>query len=279
MKTTGGDSKGNKKFDRYAVVSPCVDFDPAREFRLKYSWSEKAISLARKAGSKFGQSGVMSGGAFLVQLRGEGVLSMKDESNAWMTYYTHLRAARLGGALPGWIPTENPYLQEMSGALDGGGSSVSASTLLGFQATFVCGTRVDMHNLPVEFEAREGDFSKCVKEGKDRNEELRANHPGERFIKEETVIRVTFAPLQDCYREVSESSVKSSNETLNPVYKNFLSVDSCKSAAPAAEVPEDLRKEESESDYRGMLLGKGLPTETLVEVLVDPQDFLMEVTL
>jgi len=278
MDKTGGDSKGNDKFDRYAIVAPCVDFDPAREFRLKYSWSEKAISLARKAFNKFGKAGVMSSGAFLVQLRGEGVLSMKDESNAWMTYYTHLRAASLGGTLPRWIPTENPYLQEMSGALDGGGSSVDASTLLGFQATFVCGPRVDMHNLPVDFEAKEGDFSTCVKDGKGKNEELRASHPGGHFIKDETVIRVTFAPLQDCYRELSGSSVKSVNETMNPVYKNFMSVGSCQSVAPKGEVPDDLTTTTA-AHYRGMLLGKGLPEETLVEVLLDPQDFLMEVPL
>merc|ERR1712113_318809 len=120
-------------------------------------------------------------------------------------------------------------------------------------------------------EAKAGDFSACVKEGKMKNQELRAAHPDAPFLQEEIVIRVTFASLKECYHEVDTSLVKNANETTNPVFSNFMSMASCKQI-PLEEVPGALRTiKESDEQYRGMLLGKGLPQETLVEVLVDPE--------
>merc|ERR1712178_154062 len=49
IEDTGADSKGNKRFDRFAVMSPCAHFDPKREFQLKFTWSENALHIARKA--------------------------------------------------------------------------------------------------------------------------------------------------------------------------------------------------------------------------------------
>merc|ERR1719401_2897173 len=129
---TGGDSKKRQRYDRFAVVVPCVGFDPVREFNLKYTWVESALSLARKAHQKFGDGGktFTKAGAFKVQLRGSGVLSMHNEQNAWMTYFTHVRAARVGVDMPKFLPTSNPFLQELSGALTtSSDASVKASDL------------------------------------------------------------------------------------------------------------------------------------------------------
>merc|ERR1719333_1166086 len=93
MDKTGADSKNRQKYDRYAVTSPCVGFDPNTEFEMKFQWAENAITLLRKAHLKFNAATVDKSSTVKVQLRGEGVLKMSDESNAWITYSTHIRAS------------------------------------------------------------------------------------------------------------------------------------------------------------------------------------------
>lgn len=272
---TGADSKGLQRFDRFSVVSSCVKFDPNREFRLKYEWSEKAITLAYKAFKKFS---LPDSGAFKVQVRGEGSLHMKSETHAWMTYSSHFRAASVGQPMsfPPWTATQNPHLMEMAGVFDTSGA-VGADDLLGFEATFACGKRVEMHNLPLDFVQLPGSFKKCVQDAVVNNQELRDHNPTKPFLKDETIVRVTLAPLSSCYVDVDMSKVQNVNETKNNVFETFSAAKSKCAPIVASDLPEDLVSAKAALDYRGLILGQGLPDETLTEFLIDPADFMMEV--
>lgn len=281
---TGADSKNLQQYDRFAVVSPCVDFEPEREFDLKYKWGEKALVIARKAHQKFEE--IVRGKAFTVDVRGSGVLDMRNEENAWMSYAAHIRAAIIDKDMPMWIPTKNPFLMQLAGTMDtSSDKSVQATDLNGFKAFFACGTRTNMHDLALKSKDVSStdshlsqDFRSCAKEGAKKNEALRKNNPGKAYLADEVVVRVVFAELADCYHETDTSGVKFSNETENPVFKNFMSVTGCKSVDKSS-LPQDLKDAKDDWQYRGMLLGKGLPEDTLVEVLVDPADIVSELGL
>lgn len=275
----GGDSKKNRRFDRFAVMSPCEGFDPNREFRLKYSWSEKAMSMARKVFQKSSDAGFgASSGAVKVQIRSDGVLRMYDKETAWMTYFAHLRASNSGGTFSSWRKTSNPHLLDLVGIFDGySDASVGISDLLGFEATFACGTRIAMHELPIEFSSMQGSFRECVKSGVAANEKLRKELPDAPFHKDEIVVRTTFKALPACFKDMSATIPD--EETVNPTYKNFASIRGCEGVGGSSALPSDLAGAKSDGTYRGMLLGRGLPRETLLEVLIDPVDFLEEVEL
>ena len=89
-------------------------------------------------------------------------------------------------------------------------------------------------------------------------------------------MRITFHSLEDCRLHLS--TARNSNETENPVYRTFSSISGCPGIAEA-DFPKILKRDIEESRFRGLLLGSGLPDETLFEVLVDPEDFLKEVPL
>jgi len=277
IEDTGADSKGNKKFDRFAVVAPCYDFDPNREFRLKFTWTEQSIWIGRKAFQKLPSTFGTASAAVKVQLRSEAVLRMQDAENAWVDYFAHVRGADVVAPAPAfsdWIHTANAEMLDLAGIFDhGSDSSMQVKQLHGFETTFACGTRKEMHDLSMEFTSLRGSFRNCVKMGTVTNEKLRAKMPNEPFIPEEVVIRVTFKSLAYCHKD-SNPSVPV-EETANPVYQNFASLGGC-SSIEGEKLPEKLATAKADSTYRGMLLGAGLPEETLVEVLVDPADFLQE---
>jgi hypothetical protein len=281
---TGADSKNLQQFDRFGVVSPCVDFDPEKEFDLKYKWAEKALVMARKGHQKFEE--IVRSKAFTVELRGAGVLDMRNEENAWMNYFAHVRAAGIAKDMPMWVSSKNPFILELVGTLDtSSDKSVKATDLKGFEAFFACGTRKNMHDLSLKSEDvtsadshLDKDFLTCVKEGVKKNEQLKKSNPSEDFLKDEIVVRVVLSDLKDCYHETSTADIQFANETENPVFKNFMSVSGCK-AIDADGLPQDLKDAKDSSTYRGMLLGKGLPDSTLVEVLVDPADVIDELGL
>lgn len=273
-----GDSKNNRRFDRFAVMTPCLGFDPNREFRLKYSWTEKALSMARKAFQKEGSSFGSTSGGIRVQLRSDGVIRMHDATTAWISYFAHMRASDVGGEFAEWRKTSNPHILDMAGIFDGASDSeLSIKDLLGYEATFACGSRVDMHELPNEFVSLGGSFRDCVKQGKITNEELRQKSPTMPFLKDEVVVRATFKPLSSCYKDLSATIPI--EETVNPTYQNFANAWGCSSIGAAGDLPRDLEGAMSDGTYRGMLLGKGLPRETLLEVIITPMDFLEEISL
>jgi len=162
----------------------------------------------------------------------------------------------------------------MSGAFSISDQRLTSSALNGFAATFACGTRQEMHDGD---QGSYASFAECVKHGASFNEPHRLEHPGETFFPQEIVIRVTLEPLEHCNHGVVTGGENSANEAENPVFKNFMEMGGCVSLPTS--LPKDLAKEASSSTYRGMLLGKGLPQETLTEVLLDPVDFLEEIKL
>merc|ERR1719343_351941 len=112
-----------------------------------------------------------------------------------------------------------------------------------------------MHDLSLDFTALPGSFTQCVMKGKSQNAKLREQFPDAPFLKDETVVRVTLAPLSACYADLDRTNIKNANETKNPVYKSFLSYTS--GCSPVlGDLPEDLAKYKQASNYRGMILGK-----------------------
>lgn len=285
MEDTGGDSKDRQKYERYAVVAPCQDFQPEEEFSLKFQWAETGLTLARNALKQ--SKDLLGGRAFQLQLRAEGVLHMRNEKNAWIGYYTHIRGARLGEEMPDFQKTTNAILQSLSGALSSSAiTKIEAQDLRGFQATYTCGRRATVHGLPLEGlqpSHLQGDadlgatFQECVVNGARHNENLRSENPGKPFLPGEVVVRMTMAELEACYLEVDPALVQQENETDNSVFKNFMGVKGCSPTLPP--LPRSLESMKSAGTYRGMLLGKGVPYDTLQEVLIDPADVKIELDL
>jgi len=272
---TGGDAKKLQKFDRFAVTCPCSGFNPEDEFELRYEWAENALAMARKASQKF--AGILTdAGGFRVQLRGDAVLNYEGEDSAWMSFFTHITAAPVNQALPAWIVSLNPFLNEMAGTLGArtlSSSNFAGKDLNGFEALFTCGTRKELHDLPAKFTEMSGSFLKCIQEGADRNAALRADNPTAEFLANEIVVRVTFFPLGDCFHKDALPA------TENPLAKDFKAVSGCQALPETTGLPEDLQARQSSNNYGGMHLGNGLPPDTLLEVLIDPEDFLDELHL
>jgi hypothetical protein len=251
---------------------------------LKYSWSEKSITLARKAFQKVKNTGFGStSGAVKMQYRSDAVLHMTDAMNAWVTYAAHFRAANVGtDALPDWQKTSNPHIVDMVGVFGvSADKAVKSENLFGFEATLACGTRKEMHDLPIDFDMLKGNFRECVKKGAATNAGLRQQEKPFKltkpFFAEEVVIRVTFKPLSGCQKDMVDAASITDEEKVNPVYKNFAQVSGCTPSTDSTNT--HLAATQKEADYRGLLYGSGLPEETLLEVLIDPADFLQEVTL
>lgn len=276
LEHTGADSQGKQRYDRYAVVAPCKDFKPNNLFRMRFRWSEHALQLAKKAAKKFGTD-LMSQAAFTVQLQGAGMLDMQDEEHAWITFSALVRAGKGVEGTGRWMATKNPFLEDLAGSRSAhSGSGVRASDLRGFQAYFTCGSRKEMHDLSLlpPFPAATGrSFRTCVEEGIIRNADLRKAQPDAPFLRDEIVVRVTFAPLQQCVLDVSSAS---GNETENPVYKSFAHMRGCAGLSPTrlSELPAAFAEQKQKKpSYRGLLLGSGLVDETLLEVIIAPEDF------
>lgn len=286
---TGADSKNKKRYDRYAAVTPCKTMDAETEFTLKYATAESALQLARKAFRKYGTKNVGLHRGFIVELMGLAVLKMSGVQAAWVESHALVRSTDLGAETPRpWLATNNPLMQNLAGTLDARtDEGVRSSDLTGFRAVFTCGERKAMHDLPVDVPASHPllpeVFKDCVGRGMVQNEKLRKQHPGAPYLESEVVVRVTLSSLPTCFLQVDASKISNQNETKNPVYQSFSSISGCQ------EMPEDVKKllprpllEEvsgSDSRFRGILAGKGLPDKVLYEVLLDPADFSEEVGL
>lgn len=286
LESTGADSKQKQRYERFAVIAPCKSMDPETEFDLKYESAEDALQLARKVHQKFDAS-IFKSKAFAVQLMGASILKMNGDQSAWVEFRTLVRAFSpncFGKECSNdWVVTKNAMIGELAGSISAhGGESVRSSDLTGFEATFNCGTRPEMHDLPRERLGKaeppvvSQSFVECVTHGAVKNKELRNTAPEAPYLREETVVRITFHSLEDCRLHLS--TARNSNETENPVYRTFSSISGCPGIAEA-DFPKILKRDIEESRFRGLLLGSGLPDETLFEVLVDPEDFLKEVPL
>lgn len=263
--------------------------DAETEFTLKYATAESALQLARKAFRKYGTKNVGLHRGFIVELMGLAVLKMSGVQAAWVESHALVRSTDLGAETPRpWLATNNPLMQNLAGTLDARtDEGVRSSDLTGFRAVFTCGERKAMHDLPVDVPASHPllpeVFKDCVGRGMVQNEKLRKQHPGAPYLESEVVVRVTLSSLPTCFLQVDASKISNQNETKNPVYQSFSSISGCQ------EMPEDVKKllprpllEEvsgSDSRFRGILAGKGLPDKVLYEVLLDPADFSEEVGL
>jgi len=279
LESTGADTKRKQRYDRYVVVAPCKTMDPETEFDLKYTTAEHALQLARKANQKFGS---VDSSVLTVELVGSAVLKMGGVSNAWLDFHTLIRAG--GAELGAFIETATPILEGLSGVLSANtGASLRAADLVGFQVQFRCGTRKAMHDLPArpEVEPEGPKFATCVAQGAAKNKELRQASPGAAYLREEVVVRVTFHSSGVCGKQLDLAKLGSSNETQNPVYQTFSGISGCSGvpAAVASSLPAEVKQEMEAANFRGLLLGSGLPDKTLYEVLVDPEEFLQEVPL
>jgi len=293
LKNTGADSKGRKRYDRYAITCPCPSFDPDREFRLRYTWSERALLLGLAAEKSSPARDLYDNAVFSVELLGAGILHMEDNENAWQDSFSLLRAGGLGQKLTAWQDSRNPLISNIIG-IDK--ARLYQASIFGLRATYACGTRKEMHDLPLDLTPEKAPgvpFAKCVWNGARRNQELRERSPNALFLAEETVVRVTFAPLEACYHEhfakpTPEAPTGQAKEGApeqvfgeadNALYKTFSGLGyGCEkpSSGIKKSLPEALTKGLGESTYRGLFLAKGLPEDTLLEVLLDPADIVDE---
>jgi len=298
-----GDSSRRKKYDRYAVVCPCPDFDPNKEFDLKYEWGEKAMMLAMKGDKEFTTKDSLYGKktGFTVQVQAAAVLRMSKNDEAWVTRYTHVRAAPEGTKFPEWYKTTDPFLNSMVGSSHlTWAKNIDGADIFGFQAAFACGTRLQMHN--IEAGSKSGmealkPFGQCVREGAAANAKMKKAAPWTKFFPDEVVVRVTFTHITTCYHEADtkdqhkpyykpteqplkegEKPKRNFYEAENSVYQAF------KHAAPScvvlpqdgAVLPKYLKDMRTETNYRGLMVAKGSPKNMLQEVLLDPQELLDE---
>ena len=68
----------------------------------------------------------------------------------------------------------------------------------------------------------------------------------------------------------------------DPILSSFSSISgrrSIEGSEKTVSFPEKIRKQLGNSQFRGLLLGSGMPDEMLFEILLDPEDFLQEVPL
>jgi hypothetical protein len=279
----GGDSSGKRKYDRYAAVVPCPNWDPKREFELKSDWNEVVLELARHGNWRFHDDGKLLDGAggFKVQVRGEAILNQRDSGNAWLEYTNHFRAAQIESPMPPWMLNEDAMFLSLTGALDGkNANSIKGEDLRGFEVTYTCGTRQVMHDLPIDnlskqqlidADSQQGvSFKKCVLFGVGHNAGIKAQNPTESFLANEIVVRATFSTLPSCGITVDHSKF-GVNETQNSITKNFLSLNGCGSSV---ELTTELQKRMERSYYRGLLTGNGLGADQLMELVLDPADFV-----
>jgi len=217
----GGDSKGRDSYEKYVVQVPCDGFTPEREFELRYTWSEHGVQLARKAKADYNTGDVLSNSrAFHVDLRSEAVLKQSNINTAWIVYWTHIRAHGIESTPPQWRKTENPIMTELSGALNPVlAANVKATHLRGFRATFACGTRKEMHDLPVDdFTGADPhlkkNFAECLHEGKESNTKLREESPDASYLEEEVVVRMTIHELPACYGYMDPDKINDDDSLL-----------------------------------------------------------------
>lgn len=183
------------------------------------------------------------------------------------------------------MATKNAMLGSLTGTISArGGESVRASDLMGFEATFHCGSRKEMHDLePKEASAEKkatSSFSQCVIDGAKKNKELREASPAAPYLRDEVVVRVDFRSFEKCGLHLKPTS--NGNETRNPVYETFQSISGCRSIEKpekSEEYPQRIKDKVNSKGYRGLLLGSGMPDEMLFEIVIDPEDFLQEVPL
>jgi len=292
-----GDSTGRKKFDRYAVVCPCPNFDPNKEFKLKYAWGEKAMRLAMKGDKEFYKQGSLYAKqeGFTVQVQAAAVLSMSSNDQAWVNSYAHVRAAPGGTELPEWYKTTDPFLNDMVGSSYMTRSkNIAESGLYGFQATFLCGTRLQMHDLTPAMKDLKP-FGQCVREGAVNNAKMKKAAPWKKFFPDEVVVRVTFADVKNCYHEANtkdkdkpywkptleplkegEQAKRNFYEAENSLYQTFLHAGPTCVAPDGKVLPKYLKNIRNKQHYRGLLVASGSPKDTLQEVLLDPRELMDE---
>lgn len=258
---------------------------------MKYTWGEHALTLIHKAKEFAKDQSIFAERSFTVDLQAAAVLRMTGHADAHLSGYAHIAAHRHGVAVTSdqWQKTTDSFLFSLAGANSLSGSEANSNKLHGFSATFACGSRVDMHNLDREFaldaeEIKQG-FKDCVAHGIENNKQLKTAKPTAKFLPEETVVRVTFKPVTRCYHQAftkpsgnkvvrndKTGEEKTWTEAMNTVYHKFAAKASGCATATENVIPTYLQKFTNEEKYRGLLLARDLPLETLAEVLLDPKD-------
>jgi len=157
--------------------------------RAKKDWNKDDTVL----GSKF----------FSVDVRGDAVLRMRDDSNAWIDYWSHIRAFGYQKEKPAFIRTSNPIMESLSGALDPRlASKVRTTDLRGFRTTFACGGKKDVHDMDMNAIAIMAvtSLQERVNKGIETNRELRKNNPIAPFLRDEIVVCMPVIALHasDC---------------------------------------------------------------------------------
>jgi len=250
--------------------------------------------------------------AVKMQFQSGAVLRMTDgeKGGALLKYSAHLRAAAVPEvdakaiSLATWITTEDAHIWGIMGITDPSADRrVKTADVLGFEVTFACGTRQAMHDLcdqtkkpcTNDFTLPEGSkaFRDCVRDGKASNAilNLRPKKDGggdevvrAPFSADEVVVRAYFTELptkcikEQKYLPTTEKDEKGKARNGWDVYTNFKDIIADCVDIKEGDAPESL-KAPIDEHYKGMLLGNGLPQETLKEVLIDPADFLDEVDL
>lgn len=142
--------------------------------RAKKDWNKDDTVL----GSKF----------FSVDVRGDAVLRMRDDSNAWIDYWSHIRAFGYQKEKPAFIRTSNP--------------KVRTTDLRGFRTTFACGGKKDVHDMDMNAIAIMAvtSLQERVNKGIETNRELRKNNPIAPFLRDEIVVCMPVIALHasDC---------------------------------------------------------------------------------
>merc|ERR1719195_1202069 len=261
------------------------------------------MRLAMKGDKEFCTKGSLyaSQKGFTVQVQAAAVLSMSSNEKAWVDSYTHVRAAPAGTNFPEWYKTTDPFLNGMVGSsYMTFSSNIKESDLHGFQVTFLCGTRLQMHDIDPADHSALADlkpFGQCVREGAAENTRMKKAAPWTRFLPQEVVVRAVFEDLTTCYHEADtrdkgkpywkpteqplkegEEAKRNFYEAENPLYKAFSNAGPKCRAVHGPTLPKYLKDMRAGKNYRGLLVASGSPPDTLQEVLLDPEELMSELS-
>eukprot|EP00929_Paragymnodinium_shiwhaense_P074965 TRINITY_DN38337_c0_g4_i1.p1 TRINITY_DN38337_c0_g4~~TRINITY_DN38337_c0_g4_i1.p1 ORF type:complete len:1106 (-),score=322.44 TRINITY_DN38337_c0_g4_i1:283-3600(-) len=263
-------SRGNtsryEKFDRYAVTCGCKNFEPDVELTRRYAWGEHSLNLLRKAFET--KNSILDNAAIRIQIASAAALEMTNKAHAWVSYSAHWRAAPSTSELPQWVETRNPFLVTLAGSSSTGGT-VSMDDIYGFEAVYQCGTREEMYKLPLDSDTgAKKNLKQCILDGKVGNAARREKNPTQTFFKDDVVVRVVFKPLPECSKDRNAAAFDA-EEVTNPVASAFKdTLMSCQ----ATTVPDNFAPVMKKSSFRAIMVGSGVPKDTLRELLLDPAE-------
>jgi len=273
---SGGDSTGRARFDRYAVTVPCPNWDPNRMFDLTYQWGEAAVQLLNAVPEGRVQEGVVS-----LQVRAAGHFriwetSQTDRETGVTTYTSNNDVQYETWVYSGSeaLTTSNALLGSLIGIYDHHDHmNFDASKFKGIASYFVCGPRSQVHDLSATASgASLGSFKQCVNEGIATNERLREENPGEPFLPEEVVVRMTVDPALACGSKFNGGEFPhyhlDHHRNTEAAWQSFRSmVAGCSGQSPP------LKDEWTV----GNILGAGMPDNMLQIVLLDPEDLVIAI--